>query len=497
MKKLFFILLISLLTLLKAAGVEAVLSQNEIVLGNSAQLKIIAEGESVQFPRIDKIDDVPVIGRSQTQHTSLQIINGKSTVAHTTNLILTFTPEKDMDIPSFTVKIDGKEYQTKPLHLRVVKSTAPGSVNSGMFSLSMKADKHTVFVGEPLLVTVYFSLRNDVRLSDNPQYNRPEFKGFFVKEIGDEKSYNQGNYRITELRYVLTPQKEGNFTIAPATAKIGVADTSRRDIFGRYFGTIWKPIASNALDVEVKPLPADADLVGHFTVDTHIDNTSVKANKPVNLTVTIEGEGSLDDFTLENYEIDGVTVYSDDAEVTTEVIGEKLRSTYVKKFVFISDRDFEIPSRILRVYDPQSKTVKDLKISSYHVTVDAGKVTTSVSPAAEDHSGEVQTDLKMAHSDAPSETVKEKTVSTSWWMIILSFVAGMVTMYLTGLIKWKSKPSPFKESEALKILYGHMSEDPEAEAMVRRLYAKKNGDKSVIIDKKELRALVEKYQNRV
>jgi hypothetical protein len=38
-----------------------------------------------------------------------------------------------------------------------------------------------------------------------------------------------------------------------------------------------------------------------------------------------------------------------------------------------------------------------------------------------------------------------------------------------------------------------MSEDPEVEAMVRKLYAKKNGDKSVIIDKKELRALVEKY----
>jgi hypothetical protein len=231
----------------------------------------------------------------------LQIINGKSTVAHTTDLILTFTPKKDMDIPSLRVTIDGQTYQTKPKHLRVVKSTAPNSVNSGMFSLSMKADKHTVTVGEPLLVTVYFSLRHDVRLSDNPQYNRPEFKGFFVKEIGDEKSYNRGNYRITELRYVLTPQKEGNYTIAPASAKIGVADTSRRDIFGRYFGTIWKPISSNALEIEVKPLPVDADIVGRFTVESTVDATAVKANKPVNLTVTIDGEGSLDDFDLSDY----------------------------------------------------------------------------------------------------------------------------------------------------------------------------------------------------
>jgi len=41
-----------------------------------------------------------------------------------------------------------------------------------------------------------------------------------------------------------------------------------------------------------------------------------------------------------------------------------------------------------------------------------------------------------------------------------------------------------------------MSEDVEAEAMVRKLYAKKNGDKSVIIDKKVLKALVEKYKNQ-
>jgi hypothetical protein len=493
-----FMLPFTLFTLLNAAGVEAVLSQDEVVLGNPVQLKITAQGDRVQFPQIDTIDGVPVEGRSQAQHTSLQIINGKSTVAHTTDLILTFTPKKDMDIPSLRVTIDGQTYQTKPKHLRVVKSTAPNSVNSGMFSLSMKADKHTVTVGEPLLVTVYFSLRHDVRLSDNPQYNRPEFKGFFVKEIGDEKSYNRGNYRITELRYVLTPQKEGNYTIAPASAKIGVADTSRRDIFGRYFGTIWKPISSNALEIEVKPLPVDADIVGRFTVESTVDATAVKANKPVNLTVTIDGEGSLDDFDLSDYEIDGVTIYSDDAEVTTNVIGNKLRSTYVKKFVFISDHDFKIPARTVTAYDPQSKKVQTLQIPGYSISVKskpAAAGTTPMSKTNEAHSGEVQTNLKLSEKrgEAPTATSRKSEGGIAWWIAVAAFLAGMVTMYLAAQFKWKRKASPFKESEALKILYGHMSEDPEVEAMVRKLYAKKNGDKSVIIDKKELRALVEKY----
>jgi hypothetical protein len=56
------------------------------------------------------------------------------------------------------------------------------------------------------------------------------------------------------------------------------------------------------------------------------------------------------------------------------------------------------------------------------------------------------------------------------------------------------KQKPYKESEALKILYGHMSDDTEIEEMVRKLYAKKSGDKSVQIDKKVLREMVERFK---
>ena len=500
MKKLFFILCISLFTLLNAASVEAVVSAHEVVQGNPVQLKIIAEGDKAEFPLINEIDGVPVEGRSQTQHTSLQIINGKSTVTHTTELILTLTPTKDIQIPSYTVKIDGKEYQTKPLHITVTKSTAPKDVNSGALSLVMKVDKHEVIVGEPVMVTVYFSVRNDVRLSDNPQYNRPSFKGFFVKEVDDEKSYVKGDHRITELRYILIPQKAGHYVLEPATAKVALLDTSRRDMFGRFFGSTWKSLRSNTFAIEVKPAPQDTDLVGRFYIESKIDKTETKENKPVNLTVTIEGDGSLEDYEMPNYDIDGVTVYSDDAEITTKVIGDKLKSTYVKKFAFIADHDFDIPSRTLTAYDPQTKEVKTLEIPGYSIKVERKKGAVSVGNTVannEDHSGEVQTNLKL--SDTPpaktavSAPVKETEAAVAWWMVVLAFLAGMVTMYLLGKFKWKRSTSVFKESEALKILYGHMSDDPEVEAMVRKLYAKKNGDKSVIIDKKELRALVEKY----
>jgi len=57
-----------------------------------------------------------------------------------------------------------------------------------------------------------------------------------------------------------------------------------------------------------------------------------------------------------------------------------------------------------------------------------------------------------------------------------------------------ARKSPYKESEALKILYAHMSDDAEVEVMVRKLYARKNGDKSVQIDKKVLKEMVERFR---
>jgi len=501
MKKIFILTLFtiyySLSTLLNAASVEAILANKEVVQGNMAQLKIVAHGNRAAFPNITEIGGSKVLGRHQGSNNSMSYVNGKMTSDRSTSLVLTFAPQHDMTIPSYTVNIDGTKYKTKPIALKVVKADAPQVANSRKFSLQLRADKKSVLVGEPLVVTVFFSLNAKIRLSQNPNYTKPEFDGFFVKELGNEKTYMQGNYQVTELGYLLTPKNDGNFTIGPATAKVGVADTSRRDMFGRFFGTVWTPIASNILNIEVQPVPENTNLVGSFTLKSDIDTQQVKANKPVNLTITIRGEGNLEDFEFPAYEIDGVTIYSDDAKVTTEVIDKKLKSTYVKTFVFISNHAFTIPERILSVYDIKKSKVLTLEVPKYEIEIEGTNV--AVVSHTVPSKGVVQTNLKQTKesqkSDILPEEKKEETRNIAWWVLVVAFVLGMLVMYLSRFLKgFKRKPSPFKEDEALKILYAHMSEDSEIEEMVRKLYAKKGGDKSVEIDKKKLRELVERFR---
>ena len=473
------------------AGVKATVDTVEVVKGNPVTLRIKATGGSAAFPRILMVDTAPVTGTSTSSSRNLSMANGSVTSEASTTKIIQFLPEHDMTIPSYTVNISGKRYKTDPIDIKVVKSNAPTSANGGLFNLAMKASKTKVRVGESFMVTVYFSLRSDVRLSQEVQYTQPDLSAFVVADAGEQKAYLKGNYQVQEVRYIVTALKEGNFTVSPAQAKVGVPDKSRRDIFGMTFGTKWYQTASNSLEIEVLPQTKDADLIGVFKVTSTIDTQDVKANKPVNLSINIEGKGNLESFEFPKYEIDGVTVYSDEAKVDTKVVDGELYSIYSKKFAFISDSDFTIPERTFTMLDTQTDELKTLKVEGYEIKVKARE---SAGGTASTTQGKVQTQL--AQAQPAKEVIVEKKVevkTVAWWMLALAFLAGVVAMYLVRFIPTK-KQKPYKEGEALKILYGHISEDSKVEEMVRKLYAKKNGDKSVQIDKKELKEMVERFR---
>ena len=479
-----------------ADGVEAVVSTTEVVSGNPVQLQIKATGDDAQFPDIQMIDGQSVIGTNSGSNSSYSFINGKMKSVHTTTRTYTFIPTQDVNIPSYEVKIDGKNYKTQPISIKMVKSTAPVGQRDEMFSLQMRANKTKVMAGESLMVTVYFSLKHGVRLSQEIQYTAPSFPGFIVTEGEDQNAYIKDNYQIQEVRYILTAQEEGNFTVMPAQARVGVADRNRRDIFGMTFGTKWKQVASNSLQIEVLPQAQQSDLVGDFTLDATIDAQEVKPNKPVNLTVKIEGKGNLESFEFPKYEIDGVTVYSDEAKIETKVVDGQLHSTYSKSFAFISEDSFSIPARSFSMLTPDDQQLKELKVNGYDIVIK--KSSTSALPSSTPSTnGMVQTKIAQPSSDKEEQEPKEDEIKgVAWWMLAASFGLGMFFMYVLNVLPSPTKrsSSPYKEAEALKILYGHMSGDAQIEEMVRKLYARKNGDKEVEIDRKELKEMVDRVK---
>ena len=144
--------------------------------------------------------------------------------------------------------------------------------------------------------------------------------------------------------------------------------------------------------------------------------------------------------------------------------------------------------------EPQSDTLKTLTVNGYDVKIKKSQKSAVSSVESTPSQGMVQTNIPEAVE--PKEVIVEKKVevkTVNWWMVAAAFLGGMLFMYLLRFIP-KRGSKPYKESDALKVLYAHMSEDAKVEEMVRKLYAKKNGDKSVQIDKKELKEMVERFR---
>jgi len=486
----------SLFTLAIAASAEATVNTQEVVKGNPVQLRIKAIGGSAAFPNISEINGVRVTSSGSSTQSSMSITIGGMKSESSTVKKYIFVPKYDMIIPSYVVNISGKNYKTKPINIKVVESQVPEVQGNGEFSFVIKTDKKSVSVGESFVVTVFMSVSERLRGIQISDYVAPMATDFFIKEIAGQKEYEHNGYTVIEKKYIVTAKKEGIFTVSSASAKLGQQDRSRQDIFGRY-GTRWMPIVSNTLEVEVQAQSMDTDLVGVFDIDVSLDAQSIKANKPVNLTVKIEGKGSLEDFILPKYEIQGVTVYSDDAKVESHIVGDKLVSSYSKSFAFISDSDFVIPARSISMYNPQTKETKNLEIASYEIDI-KGKEKLATSQVVQP---KVQTKNPKAIIDntPTNNDIQEKSKPISWWMLALAFMLGALVMYLFRFLPniFIGKAKNYKESDALKVLYAHISDSKDVEEMVRKLYAKKNGDKSVKIDKKELRTMMERLDGKV
>ena len=98
-----------------SASLEATVSQNEVIKGNEVQLQIKATGEDINFPRIDTINGIPILGKSTQNSINASYVKGEYKSEKAVAKIITFVPKNDMTIPSYTVKIDGKAYQTDPI----------------------------------------------------------------------------------------------------------------------------------------------------------------------------------------------------------------------------------------------------------------------------------------------------------------------------------------------------------------------------------------------
>ena len=480
---------------LMAGSITATVDSTKVLEGDSVMLTLAVTGQdNAVIPDIEEINGEKVFNIQRRSRSNFVYVNGKSSMERTQILMLEFRPKSNMTIPSFSVKVDGEIKKTNPIDITLLKSSSGVKRASKDFSLDIQMEKTKFYLGEPMVLNVYFKQRTNLDVLQI-EYTPPKFKDFFSKQIGEGKTYRKGEFTIQELNYLLIAKKAGKLTLEPAHARVAQRDRERQR--GGWFVDIpkWTKLSSPSLTIEVIAPTEAHDIVGKYKLSDKVDHLKVKANKPVTLRIELLGIGNLDDYDGMNFDIPSVTMYSDDAKVESKLMGKNLQSRYQKSFVFISDHSFTIPSKEIRVYDYSTGKVKVLKTKEYKIEVEEDKKRVTA---------------PIVHSNTPITmpiSTEGTAYMTPWYenlpsllALLLAFVLGsLATLSLKyipnfSFANWGKKRKSFNGEDALKILYPKIGESKEIEDMVRNLYAIKSGEKGVEIDRSDLKRLVEKYK---
>lgn len=188
----------------------------------------------------------------------------------------------------------------------------PKNLGEGIHLVS-KVSKNSAYVNEPITVEygLYVSHTsgfNAINVKKTPKYN-----GFWnnMLELKEqqvtEATLNGKSYRYIPLqKAILLPQKDGSLTIDPLELELDEQFyTGRVDVFGiPEVGLRKKVYSSGTKTIQVKALPLEKQPegftggVGSFQFKVNANKTIVKANEPLELMVTVSGNGNLDLLTL-------------------------------------------------------------------------------------------------------------------------------------------------------------------------------------------------------
>ena len=337
MKKIIFLLPIILF-----ASVNIKVNKKHLNIGEKLIITISAEGKNIQFPNIKKIGNFDVLSTSISNN--IIIINGSMKESVSKSYIL--IPDRNFTIPSFSIKVNGKIYKTDPIKITV---SVPKQTK-GNYTLEINLNKSKAYLGENLILSLKYQ---EKKSAASVNIQKPSITGAIIKLLNKKEIKNGVVYN-----FLVIPQKAGHFKIGPFIANVGeeVKETLFNDPFFTMKSIKYKTIFSNQLTLDVYPIPENS-VYGNFKISINAKKT-IKANKPNNAVLKIEGCGDFYDLPEFYLKIPNTTIYEKKPILKTFITNNKLCGIFSKEFTIISDSDYTIPQITLKEFNGSINILK-------------------------------------------------------------------------------------------------------------------------------------------
>ncbi|WP_212743995.1 BatD family protein [Bathymodiolus heckerae thiotrophic gill symbiont] len=416
-KKIFgslFLLLSTPIFALSSANVN----QTWFYPGKVIVLTLNADSGEAVFPVISNIAGYPVLNTNNSQRIS--IVNNRRTIKNSKSYA--FKPLKSLQIPAYTLTVDGVKQTTQPIKITFKK---PSKAKAGDdYILQIEMDRTTFFLGDTVNLNITFKAKKSLPLINQISLSTPDSKDLlFIKNNKVIRTPDE-NYHVQTLSYKVSANNFGTIHIPSLVATIG---NQNNGIFSNFFDTRQrqnqKKVFSNALTLTVKPLPDALRIFGNFNFKAIVDKTQVKQGEAVNLTVSIVGKGNFEDIEAFKIEIDNTTIYSDDAVTSYK--------DWQQKFAIIGGQSFVIPSLKLNYFDKTTQTKKTINTQPINIQVDKASpvIATTETLVKPDNKTPVNNKLK-------------------YYYLLLGLVIGALISFLS--IKLNNRQKPAKNQDLIK-----------------------------------------------
>lgn len=452
------------------ANVVATVDSASSIRGEMVTYRLSISGEKVERPALSDICGNEIVATGS--QTSIESINGNYSKTYT--LSYQFMPEKSCTIKPVAVNIDGEIHYSNSVELTIKEPTQD---KAAPFVLSLEPSKESLYVGEPFELVLTLTQRPDAQAVDS-NFVAPEFKGFWLKSESEPLRERDAENIVTKVHYTLAPQREGNLSITPAQLRVA-SRVSTRNGWGSFSPQVkWRSFYSNRVALQVKPIPEGASLIGDFTIEANVTKREVAQNEALNLTLSVEGVGNLEDIKSFKPSIGGVSVFDEKISID----GDRL----TQNLAFVGNKNFTIPAFELRYFSTKTQKLR---------TITTKPIEIEVTGEAQERRVEIQRDESTHESEKQGR--EEKSIAGTAALIavfIFGMLLGAALMYLRTLDIFKRKETLDINDEKLLLMKllpfrGESDVSEIMDTLEKNIYSSEKKK----IDKKELKEILKRY----
>ncbi len=429
--------------------VNATVTETTIYTGERISLTVEVSGDfnNVSRPELPGFPGFRLLSKNPSTSRSYSFVNGKTNTSYSYSYYLIAQDKGDHQIPAITINIDGTEYKTRPIDVRIVdRNTSANDPSSGSsrpeIFLRLEVSDSRPVAGQQLIADVILFFKDGLEVNSYQPVPGWKAEGFWKEELENTDrpratSTVVGGVRYRRarlLQFALFPTKTGELTISPYEIIVSVrSSSSRDDPFSSFFGGFGTnqrqvELKTDPVTLEVQPLPDITDAsyigaVGSFNINRNISNREAIAGQSIEITTRISGTGNVPLLSKPDYEIpEGLEVY--DPQENSSINRRNQQISGTKSFTDIliarTPGSYTIPETTLAYFNPDRDRYERVTLPALSFSV------------KRDPNAPVTTDQPLALSVQPVtglaswSTDQDQALSGYWWFWVGLLIPALV-----------------------------------------------------------------------